>query len=478
MENGNRNSRVSEQNEPPHVVIVGGGFGGLYAARGLARAPVRVTVVDRYNYHLFRPMLYQVATGLLSADEIAAPIRSILRKQKNTEVWLAEVTGIDAEARRVLMGDQSLPYDYLILATGIQYNYFGHDDWKKYALSLTSVGDADRIRAKILEVFETAERIAAEGRADPETIQEWLTFVLVGAGPTGVEMAGAISELSRAALVGDFRYIDPRSTRILLFEAAPRILGAFPEELAEKSRRYLEKIGVEVHTGTAVECVDAEGVVVGGQRVRSRTVLWSAGVIASPVGKWLGAELDRAGRVKVNPDFSVPGHPEVFVIGDTASVRAPVRDLLGRTSPEPQPIPGLASPAIQEGQYVAAVISRGLRGLAPPKPFVYKDKGNLAIVGRSFAIADLKLLRLWGLPAWWLWLLAHIFYLIGFANRIQVMIQWAVSFVSNHRGVRIFPVAGVEPPVVLLETEPPACEAPSGAAAPGSPEAAAGQPRS
>jgi NADH dehydrogenase len=435
------------------VVIVGGGFGGLYAARGLARAPVRVTVVDRYNYHLFRPMLYQVATGLLSADEIAAPIRSILRKQQNTEVLLAEVTGVDTQGRRVLMGEDGLPYDYLVLATGVHYNYFGHEEWKDLALSLTSVVDADRIRAKLLHVFETAERLASGGKADAETIQEWLTFAVVGAGPTGVELVGAISELSRAAMVGDFRHIDTRSTRILLFEAGPRILTAFPEELAEKSRRRLEQIGVEVQTGAAVERVDAEGVVVRGQRIRCRTVLWAAGVVASPAGQWLGAEVDRAGRVKVNPDLSVPGHPEVFVIGDTATVVAPVRDLLGRTSREPEPVPGLAPPACQEGAYAASAILRRVRGLAPPGPFVYKDKGNLAIVGRSFAVADLKFLRFWGRPAWWLWLLAHIFYLIGFANRLLVMTQWAISFVSNRRGVRIFPSAGAEASVPVAHED-------------------------
>jgi NADH:quinone reductase (non-electrogenic) len=360
------------------------------------------------------------------------------------------VTGVDPAGKRVLLGERRLDYDYLILATGISYNYFGHDDWKEYAPSLTSVGDADRIRGKILEVFEAAERMAAEGEADAATIQEWLTFVLVGAGPTGVEMAGAIAELSRDALVGDFRHIDPRSTRIILFEAGPRILSAFPEDLAEKSRRRLERIGVEVRTGAAVEQVDAEGVVVGGQRLRCRTVLWAAGVIASPAGRWLGAEVDRAGRVKVNPDLSVPGHPEVFVIGDTSTLVAPIRNLLGRESKEPKPTPGLAPVACQEGAYVASLIHRRLRGKEPPRPFRYTDKGSLAIVGRSFAIADMNVVRLWGWPAWLLWLGAHIFFLIGFANRLLVITQWGISFLSNRRGVRIFPPqtesATAEPP--------------------------------
>jgi NADH:quinone reductase (non-electrogenic) len=454
MENGQ--TRRPERTTLPHVVIVGGGFGGLYAARALGRAPVRITLIDRHNYHLFRPMLYQVATGLLSADEVAAPIRSILRKQKNTEVRLAEVTGVDKENRRVLMGDDSLSYDYLILATGIHYNYFGHEEWKPFAPSLTSIADADRIRGKILQVFETAERLAAEGRADAALIQAWLTFVLVGAGPTGVEMAGAIAELSRAALAGDFRYIDPRSTRIILFEAAPRILGAFPEALAEKSRRRLEKMGVEVRTGTAVLQVDAEGVLVGGERIRSKTVLWTAGVIASPAGKWLGAEVDKAGRVKVNPDLSVPGHPELFVIGDTASVVAPVHHLFGVKSRQPQRVPGLAPPAIQGGQYVARLIIRRLRGQPPPGPFEYLDKGSLAIVGRDFAIADFKTIRLWGWPAWWLWLGAHIFFLIGFANRVLVLTQWAISFLSNRRGVRVFPPEQEETAARATETSLPA----------------------
>jgi len=432
-------SRKIRDEDLPRVVIVGGGFGGLYAARALGRAPVQVTVIDRYNYHLFRPMLYEVATGLLSSEEIAAPIRSILRRQKNTEVLMAEVTGVDTQKQRVLLGERSIPYDYLILATGVNNNYFGRDEWKEHAPSLISIGDAERIRARILQAFETAERMAAEGHTDPAEVQALLTFVLVGAGPTGVEMAGAIAELTRHAMVGDFRHIDPASARILLFEAGPRILGPFPEDLAERSRRRLEDIGVEVRTGARVEAIDDDGVVVGGERTHSRMVLWTAGVAASPAGRWLEAEVDRAGRVKVNPDFSVPGHSDIFVIGDTAAATAPVRDLLGRTSEAPQPLPGVAAPAMQSGAYVGNVIARRVRGLAPPRPFVYRDKGNMAIVGRSFAIADLKFLHLWGLPAWLLWLSVHIFYLIGFANRLLVMTRWAIAFLSNQRQVRVFP---------------------------------------
>jgi NADH dehydrogenase len=467
----NEQTRRPDRSIPPQVVIVGGGFGGLYAARALGRARVRVTLVDRQNFHLFRPLLYQVATGLLSADEIAAPIRSILRRQKNTDVLMAEVTGVDTQNRRVLMGPHSLPYDYLILATGVHYSYFGHDEWKEYAASLTSVGDADRIRAMILRAFEAAERLAADpefsspslrgapGLDDPpasrvpggavvsaeragrhrEEIEAWLTFVLVGGGPTGVELAGAIADLSRRALVGDFRHVDPRQARILLFEASPRILGTFPADLAERARRRLEQMGVEARTGSAVEQVDAEGVTVGGQHISSRTVLWAAGVAASPGGQWLGAEVDRAGRVKVNPDFSVPGHPEVFVVGDTAALTAPVRDLLGRVDPQPRPLPGLAQPTIQGGEYVASVIRRRILGQPPPKPFVYKDKGSLAIVGRFFAIADLKFFRLWGWPAWCLWLGVHVFFLMGFANRLLVLTQWGISFLTNRRSGRILP---------------------------------------
>lgn len=422
---------------PPRVVIVGGGFGGLYAARALARTRARVTLIDRHNYHLFRPMLYQVATGLLSAEEVAAPLRCVLRSQRNVEVLMEEVTGVDTAGRRVLVGGSGLPYDYLIIATGSHYNYFGHDDWMRFAPSLTSVSDAFRIRGRILEVFEEAERAAAGG-ADPTTVAAMLTFVLVGAGPTGVEMAGAIAEL-RSAMAGDFRNVDLRSMRILLLEAGPRILAAFPEALARRSERRLRQLGVDVRTGTAVEGVDAEGVVAGGEVIRSRTVIWAAGVTASPAGRWLDAEVDGSGRVKAGADMSVPGHPEVFVIGDTARVIAPVRNLFGVRGGAPEPMAGLAAPAIQEGQYVASVIRHRLLGRPPPRPFVYRDKGTLAIIGGFFAVADLKLLRVWGLPGWLLWLGVHIFFLIGFANRLLVMMEWGISFVCNRRRARIFP---------------------------------------
>lgn len=423
----------------PHVVIVGGGFGGLYAARGLAGAPIRLTLIDKRNYHLFRPMLYQVATGLLSADEIAAPIRAILRNQKNAEVLMSEVVGVDTAENTVEMTDGRLSYDYLILATGIRYNYFGHDDWQALAPGLDSVDDADRIRGKILTAFETAERNAAEPGADPRQIANLLRFVLVGGGTAGVEMAGTIAEMARLALAGDFRHIDPRSAHILLFEAAPRILPTYPEDLSNRAHEHLQQIGVDVRTNALVESVDADGVVVNGRRIGSRTVLWSAGVIASPAGKWLGAETDRAGRVKVNPDLTVPGSSNVFVIGDTASIAAPTRNLLGFRKGV-QPLQGIAQPAIQEGKYVARVIRRRIAGQSLPAPFSYWDKGNLAIVGRTFAIADLHFVRFSGVTAWLLWLGIHIYFLIGFANRLLVMLQWAISFWTKRRGVRIFPL--------------------------------------
>jgi NADH dehydrogenase len=424
---------------PPRVVILGGGFGGLYAARGLSRSPVNVTIVDKHNYHLFRPMLYQVATGLLSADEIAAPIRSIVRKHKNVDVLMAEVIGIDPKTRTIQTREAELSYDYLIIATGITYNYFGHDEWKEIAPGLDSVDDADRIRGKILRAFETAERVAAEDRAANDEIQALLTFVLVGGGTAGVEMAGTIAEMARLALKGDFRHIDPRSAHILLFEAAPRILPSYPEKLSERAREHLQRIGVDVRINAKVESVDDEGVVVNGERIASPTVLWSAGVVASPAGRWLGVDTDRSGRVKVNADFSVPGHPDIFAIGDTAAVVAPSRNLFGARR-DPALLPGVAQPAIQEGKYVASIISRRVRGQSPPTPFWYWDKGNLAIVGRTFAVADLNPFRFVGVLAWLLWIGIHIYFLIGFANRLLVMLQWGVSFWTKRRGVRIFPL--------------------------------------
>jgi len=430
----------SKGTKVPRVVIVGGGFGGLYTARGLAKTPVRVTLVDRRNYHLFRPMMYQVATGLLSADQIATPLRSILSRYRNTDVLMAEVTGIDAPNSLIRLHHDDLHYDYLVLATGIGYNYFGHNDWKNIALGLDSLDEADRIRGKILLAFETAERIAALGRADPETIQQQLTFVLVGAGTVGVEMAGTMAEMVRMALAHDFRHIDPRSARILLYEAAPRILPTYPEVLSSKAHRHLDQLGVKIHTGARVESIDADGVVVHGMRIQSRTVLWSAGVLASPAARWLQAEMDTSGRVKVNSDFSVPGYPNIFVIGDTALVVAHSRNLIGIKTKTPSPLPGVAQPAIQEGRYVADLIRRRVLEQSPPNPFWYWDKGDVAVVGRTFAVADLRFLRFAGFAAWLVWAGVHIYFLIGFANRFFVMLQWAISFLTKRRQVRIFPI--------------------------------------
>ncbi|MFN7995100.1 MAG: NAD(P)/FAD-dependent oxidoreductase [Bryobacteraceae bacterium] len=421
----------------PRVVIVGGGFGGLYAARTLARAPVNVTLIDKRNYHLFRPMLYQVATGLLSADEIAGPLRSILRR-RNLEVLLEEVTGVDPQARRVHLHQYDLPYDFLILATGIQYNYFGHDEWRQIAPGLASLEDADEVRGKILLAFERAERMAALGNATPEAIQQLLTFVLIGAGTVGVEMASTLAEMSQMALARDFHHIDPRAAQILLYEAESRVLPTYPEALSARAQRHLESLGVKVRTSTRVTVVDGEGIVAGGQRVLAGTVLWSAGVRASPAGHWLGAATDKSGRVIVSPDLSIPGHPEVFAIGDTAHVVAPSRNLLGVKAKEPMAMPGVAPPAIQEGRYVARVIRNRVLGRNAPAPFWYWDKGDLAIVGRTYAVADLRFVRFAGFPAWLVWAGVHIYFLIGFANRFFVLLQWGLAFVTKRRQVRIF----------------------------------------
>ena len=421
------------------MVIVGGGFGGLYAARALAGAPVTITLIDKRNYHLFRPMLYQVATGLLSADEISGPLRSILSRQRHVEVLLDEVTGIDTDARRVRLPQYDLPYDFLILATGIQYNYFGHDNWQQFAPGLASLEDADEIRGKVLLAFERAEKLAALDHAAPEAVRQLLTFVLVGAGTVGVEMASTLAEMSRVALAHDFRHIDPRSAQIHLYEAEPRVLPTYPEALSAKAMRHLESLGVKVHTGTRVTLIDAEGIVANGQRLLAGTVLWSAGVLASPAGQWLGAATDRSGRVMVNPDLSVPGHPDIFAIGDTAHVVARSRNLLGILGKEPMVLPGVAQPAIQEGQYVARLIRRRVLGEKPPAPFWYWDKGDLAIVGRTYAVADLRFLRFAGFPAWLIWAVVHIYFLIGFANRFFVLLQWSFAFATKRRQVRIFP---------------------------------------
>ena len=423
----------------PRVVIVGGGFGGLSAATALRGAPVSVTLIDKRNYHLFRPMLYQVATGLLSGDEISSPLRSIFSGQKNVQILFDEVTGISSGQRIVHLGRGDVPYDYLILATGIQYNYFGHDEWRQFASGLESLDDADVIRGKILRAFERAEEMASIERAQPEEICRQITFALVGGGTVGVEMASTLAEMSRIELVRDFRHIDPASARILLYEGGPRILPAYPEALSTKAQRHLESLGVRVFTNARVTSVDADGVVVAGQKVPAATVLWGAGVIASPAGRWLRADTDQSGKIKVEPDLSVREHPEVFAIGDTAHLVAPVRNIFGIKSRTPMLMPGVAQPAIQEGRYVADVIRRRVTGRARAKPFWYWDKGELAIVGRAYAVADLRLAQFTGFSAWLVWAGVHIYFLIGFANRLFVSLQWGLAFLTKRRRVRILP---------------------------------------
>ncbi len=415
-----------------HVVIVGGGFGGLTAARALKGAPVRITLVDKRNHHLFQPLLYQVATAGLSPADIAAPIRSVVHRQKNVEVLLGEVVGVDRLGKKVRVNDEDgksheLAYDRLILATGSHHSYFGRDEWEKHAPGLKTLADATRIRQKILLGFEKAEM-----ETDPVRRKAWTTFILVGGGPTGVELAGSIAELAHQALKSDFRRISPGAARIVLIEAGPRILAGFPEKLSKAATRYLEKRGVEILCSQRVENVHAEGVLVGGVSIESKTVVWAAGVLASPAGKWLGAETDRAGRVKVGADLSVPGSPEIYVIGDTALVEQSGRAL-----------PGVAPVAMQQGRYVADRIRQIARaaksGTSIPmaKPFKYFDKGNLATVGRSFAIVDLAGLQLAGFSAWVIWIVVHIYYLIGFRNRLVVMLQWAWAYLTFQRGARL-----------------------------------------
>jgi NADH dehydrogenase len=406
----------------PHVVIVGAGFGGLNAARALHGAPVQVTVIDRNNHHLFQPLLYQVATGVLSPAEISSPIRSVLSKQQNAEVFMGEVTGVDTQAQRVLLHNgHSVPYDYLILATGARDGYFGHNDWAQFAPGLKSIVQATTIRRKILLAFEMAEQ-----EPDPEKRKALLTFVLVGAGPTGVEMAGAIAGLAHQTLASDFRHINPAEARVVLVEALPRILLAFDERLAKKAQKALNRRGVEVRTNSPVEAIDSEGVVIGGERLAAKTVIWTAGVAASPAGQWLGAETDRAGRVKVNNDVSVPGHPNIFVIGDTSSF-----------TQDGKPLPGVAQVAIQQGHYVASVITDRVAGKPHPAAFHYFDRGNMAVIGRSYGIVAIGKLRLTGLVAWFMWLVLHLMFLIGFRNRFVVAFQWFVYFITYQRGARL-----------------------------------------
>src|SRR5262245_10173738 len=414
----------------PRVVIVGGGFGGTHAAHALRSAPVDVLILDRTNHSLFHPLLYQVATAGLSADEIAIPIRTIFESQKNVEVQMAEVTGVDVGRRVVLAGAREFHYDYLVVATGSRYNYFGHDEWEVRAASLKTVADAARIRQRVLAAFEEAER-----ESDPARREPLLTFVLVGGGPTGVEMAGALAELSRRSLVREFRRIDTRTSRILLLEAGPTILAAFPEKLAQKARTHLEEMGVTVRVGAAVTSVDPGGVTVNGsERIAAANVIWTAGVRGTPLGASLGAPLDRLGRVRVEPDLSIPGHPEVFVVGDLM-----VLDQGGKPFS-----PGVAPVAIQEGEYVGRRIASIATGGKGDGPFRYRDKGNLATVGRAFAIAQLPRIKTSGMLAWLLWGLVHVAYLASLWSRIQVLTTWIWGYLTYERAVRVLTPDGLK----------------------------------
>ena len=405
----------------PHVVIIGGGFGGLYAAKALKGAPVRVTVLDRRNHHLFQPLLYQVATAALSPGDIASPIRWILRHQSNVEVLLADVVAIDTAHRRLVLADGDMDYDFLIVAPGATHAYFGHDEWRSIAPGLKTLEDALDIRSRVLLAFERAERESNEQRR-----RELLTFVVVGGGPTGVELAGALVEIARQSLARNFRHFDPGSARVILVEAGPSLLATFPEPLRDAARHDLERLGVEVITSRPVTNVERGRVAIGSETIAAETILWAAGVAASPLGVSLGVPLDRAGRVLVQPDLTIPGHPEVFVIGDLAALK----DAHGK------PLPGVAQAAIQMGRHAAANIKRILEH-QPMQPFVYHDLGNLATIGRASAVADFGWLRLKGYIGWLAWAFVHILKLIGFRNRLVVFVQWAWAYVSYQRSVRL-----------------------------------------
>ncbi|HVT44043.1 MAG TPA: NAD(P)/FAD-dependent oxidoreductase [Thermoanaerobaculia bacterium] len=404
----------------PHVVILGAGFGGLYAARALYKAPVRLTIIDRQNHHLFQPLLYQVATAALNPSDIAAPIRSILRRQENAAVILGSARSIDRESRKVILAEGEVAFDYLIVATGATHSYFGNEEWAEHAPGLKSIDDALEIRRRILLAYEAAEREMNE-----ELQKEWMTFVVIGGGPTGVELAGALAEIARHTFPRDFRRIDTRSARIILLEGLPRLLNTYPEDLSEKARRQLERIGVEVRIGTKVTSIDSRSVVAGAERIATRTKIWAAGVQASPLVRSLEVPLDRAGRVLVETDLTIPGSREIFVIGDLAAVRH------GESF-----VPGVAPAAIQEGRHAAMNVVKAIDGDAMA-PFVYHDKGSLATIGRASAVADLGWLKLSGPIAWVTWIMIHIATLIGYRNRLLVLLQWAWSWATFQRGARL-----------------------------------------
>jgi NADH dehydrogenase FAD-containing subunit len=409
-----------------NVVIVGAGFGGLAAAKALRNTPANVVLIDRTNHHLFEPLLYQVATSVLTPSQIATPIRGILRKQKNAIVILGEVTGVDKDQKRVFVSDadrQNVPisYDYLILATGSTHSYFGHNEFEQFAPGLKSLADAEAARNKILQAFELAE-----AEDDPARHRDLLTFVLVGAGPTGVEMAGALAVFLRSSLKSEFRRIDPASARIVLVDMASRVLGSFSEDLSKAAKARLEKLGVEVRLGHSVDQIDADGIMVAGERIASKTVIWTAGVAPSPAGKWLNVETDRAGRVRVQKDLTVPGHVEIFVVGDTASL-----DQNGK------PLPGVAQVAMQQGRYAAKVIHNRIAGKGPPDAFSYFDKGSMAVVGKGFAVLQTGKVQVSGFGAWLTWAAVHLQFLATSSLRLTVFLQWIWTYVTGQRGDRL-----------------------------------------
>ena len=425
----------------PRIVIVGGGFGGLAAAKALKNTPAEIILIDRANHHLFQPLLYQVATAALTPSQIATPIRSILRKHKNTTVILGEVTGVDKDRQCVFVSNadqEGVPvaYDYLILASGATHSYFGHNDFEEFAPGLKSLGDAVSARNKILQAFEQAE-----AEEDPTRHRDLLTFILVGAGPTGVEMASALAILVRTTLKSDFRRIDPASARILLVDMAPRVLPPFSEDLSAAAKRRLEDLGVEVKLGHSVDRIDDDGIVVAGERIASQTVIWTAGVAPSPAGKWLKVETDRAGRVRVQSDVTVPGYPEIFVVGDTASFEE-----------NGKPLPGVAQVAMQQGRYAGKVIHRRITGAAPPGPFSYFDKGNMAVVGKGFAVLESHKVRVSGFGAWLAWAFIHLQFLATSSLRLTVFLQWVWTYITGQRGSRLIVNHHGQQPVKAAES--------------------------
>ncbi|CAN1496926.1 Ndh NADH dehydrogenase, FAD-containing subunit [Rhabdaerophilaceae bacterium] len=428
----------------PRVVVIGAGFGGLAVAKALAKAPVNLTVVDRRNFHLFQPLLYQVATAALSPADISAPIRTILRKQENARVMLAKVTGIDRIGRKVLTEDGSIPFDYLVIATGARHSYFGRDEWSEIAPGIKTIDDATRLRAKLLVALERAEV-----ETDPALRAALLTFAIVGGGPTGVELAGAISELARNSATRDFRSIKPADIRVILIEGGPRVLGSFHESLSQSAQRALEQMHVEVRTGAAVSAIHPDQIEIGETVIATRNVIWAAGVRASPAGRWLDAPTDRAGRVMVGSDFSLPDDANVFVIGDTAAYAVGDGKFL----------PGVAPAAKQAGTFVGKLIGARINGANPPRAFAYADVGMLATIGRNAAVADLGWIRVTGIVGWFFWSFVHVWFLAGHRNRFGVALSWAWSYLTWERGARL--ITGAE----IAMADPPQTHSEAGKAA-------------